>query len=501
MGIQLVKQCNFEVIVRHLAALLGILLISMQLPASNNGPPNAEAMIARPNIVVIMVDDLDERSLDIMLKNGLMPNLKRQIIDYATIFSESFVTFPLCCPSRSSFLTGQYPHNHGVWGNELPNGGASKLVDSSTIATWLEDAGYYTGYVGKYLNMYGIDTSETYVPPGWDDWQATVGDSTYLMYSYTINDNGKLVTYGDEPSDYQTDILGGRAVEFIQERESRDSTPFFLYITPLAPHVEDSTPACTLNYGSLQATLPPVRYIDTTDSVQFPKPPSFNETDVSDKPSNVRKLPMKSAHAECLENLFHDRLETMRAVDDLIQKVISSLRDKKELSKTVIMFTSDNGFLLGEHRLHGKNWIYEESIGVPLYMRIPNVLPQTIDKLVVNNDLAPTFLDLAQTEADIKIDGRSLIPLISNPNADWRNGFLIETLKYSAVRTDHYVYTYYYKNGAREIYDLDHDPDQLKNVKSKLSWKAKITALDDWREALRTCKGLTCHNIENTAPP
>ncbi|MGI0024474.1 MAG: sulfatase/phosphatase domain-containing protein, partial [Nitrososphaera sp.] len=250
-----------------------------------------------------------------------------------------------------------------------------------------------------------------------------------------------------------------------------------------------------------QATLPPIRYIDTTDAIEFPRPPSFNETDVSDKPSSLRKPPLTSTHVGCLENLFHDRLETMRAVDDLIQEVVSSLKDNKELWKTVIVFTSDNGFLLGEHRLHGKNWFYEESIGVPLYIRIPNVPPQTIAKLVVNNDLAPTFLDLAQAQADIEIDGRSLLPLIENPNADWRNGFLIETLKYSAVRTERYAYAFYYAYGAKEVYDLDNDPDQLKNVKSKLPWKSKITALDEWREALRTCKGLSCNNIENRAPP
>ncbi|MGH9878006.1 MAG: sulfatase family protein [Nitrososphaerales archaeon] len=487
--------------IKQLAPLLGVLLVSAQLSALGNNLPSAEALVARPNIVVIMVDDLNERSLDIMVQNGLMPNLKRHIIDKATTFSESFVTFPLCCPSRSTFLTGQYPHNHGVWGNELPDGGASKFVDSTTIATWLQEAGYHTGYVGKYLNMYGIDTPETYVPAGWDDWQATVGDSTYLMYLYTINDNGVLVTYGDEPNDYQTDVLAGRAAEFIQERESSDSTPFFLYVNPLAPHAEDSIPPCTLNYGILQATLPPIRYIDTTDAIEFPRPPSFNETDVSDKPSSLRKPPLNSTHVGCLENLFHDRLETMRAVDDLIQEVVSSLKDNKELWKTVIVFTSDNGFLLGERRLHGKNWFYEESIGVPLYIRIPNMPPQTIAKLVVNNDLAPTFLDLAQAQADIEIDGRSLLPLIENPNADWRNGFLIETLKYSAVRTEHYAYAFYYAYGAKEVYDLDNDPDQLKNVKSKLPWKSKIIALDEWREALRTCKGLSCNNIENRAPP
>jgi arylsulfatase A-like enzyme len=190
----------------------------------------------------------------------------------------------------------------------------------------------------------------------------------------------------------------------------------------------------------------------------------------------------------------------MRAVDDLVQKVVSSLSSNGELGKTVIVFTSDNGYLLGEHRLHAKSRIYEESIGVPLHLRIPNVAPQTIDKLVTNNDLAPTFLQLAQAKADIKIDGRSLIPLIENPNGSWRKGFLVETPKYSAIRTQDYVYASH-SNGAKELYDLDNDPFELQNVSGKAPWNMKISALEDWRRALVNCEGTTCKSIENRAPP
>lgn len=467
---------------------------------SGEAANNAEAVISKPNIVVIMVDDLDERSLDIMLSKGLMPKLKQHIIDKGITFSRTFDTLPLCCPARSTFLTGQYPHNHGVWSNELPSGGVSKLNDKSTIATWLQKAGYYTGYIGKYLNMYGIDTSETYIPPGWSDWQATVGDSTYQMYSYIVNDNGKLVKYGSEANDYQTDVIANRSVKFVSERESDDSTPFFLYINPLAPHVDGSTPECRLNYGSLGTTIPPARYDGTTAAIEFPTSKSFNEADISDKPGKLRFSLLTSEQIGCLEELFHARLETMRAVDDLIGRVVNALGSKNELSRTVVVFTSDNGFLLGEHRMHGKTRAYEESIGIPLYMRIPNIAPRTIDKLVTNNDFAPTFLDLADTSADITIDGRSLVPLIENPAASWRHGFLVETKRYAAIRTDDYVYVYHF-TGGREVYDLETDPDQMQNVKSVTPWSGKIGALDDWRLDLMNCRGAGCRSVENRAPP
>jgi arylsulfatase A-like enzyme len=156
--------------------------------------------------------------------------------------------------------------------------------------------------------------------------------------------------------------------------------------------------------------------------------------------------------------------------------------------------------MLGEHRLHGKTRAYEESIGIPLYMRIPQVSAKTIDKLVTNNDFAPTFLDLANAEADISMDGRSMVPLIEDPGTSWRKGFLVETKRYAAIRTDNYVYVAHFTS-AREVYDLVKDPDQMQNVKSKAPWKGKIPALEAWRLDLMDCSGSSCRSIENRAAP
>ena len=490
---------------RRLALILAVLLIaSIVLPLQSVGDFSAAAMevsISRPNIVVIMADDLDNRSLNKLVKAGLAPNIKGKIIDKAVTFSNSFSTFPLCCPSRATFLTGQYPHNHGVMHNLLPEGGVAKFEDSSSIAIWLNNSGYHTGYVGKYLNQYGVDTPGTYIPPGWNDWQATVGPSTYQMYSYIINDNGNLVTYGKNEKHYQTDILALRAIQYIQEREPQDATPFFLYINPLAPHTDRTTQYCAMNYGVMQTVKPPARYIGTTDHIPPPKPPSFNESDVSDKPVASIAAPLSAAQIACLDDHFHNRLESMRAVDDLVRKVVNNLNNYGELDNTVIVFTSDNGYLLGEHRFREKTRLYEESIRVPLYIRIPGIQTQTIGKLVTNNDLAPTFLELAGAQAGLPIDGRSLIPLIEDLDLDWRKAFLIDTRGYSAIRTEGYVYARHHLTNETEMYDLVKDPYELSSVSGEFPWIEKIPALEEWRKSLLGCAAETCQTLENQIPP
>lgn len=189
----------------------------------------------KPNIIVIMTDDLDTRTLNKLIKVGQMPNLKNYLIDNGLEFTNSFVTHSMCCPSRSTFLTGQYAHNHGVLGNSY----TLKLDDSQTVATWLNKSGYHTGLIGKYLNGYGKRIPGTYIPPGWDEFFALVDPYNDIIYNYKINENGKIINYGDKTKDYQTDVLSEKAVNFIFS--ANDHKPFFLFLTPMAPHSESST--------------------------------------------------------------------------------------------------------------------------------------------------------------------------------------------------------------------------------------------------------------------
>ena len=464
----------------------------------------------RPNIVVIMTDDLDVTTLKEMLDKGWMPNLKKLIIDRGTEFTNSFVTASKCCPSRSTFLTGQYLHNHGV----LRNSEILNLNDNHTLATWLHNAGYKTAHVGKYLNWYGTALNASYVPPGWDSWKTLIDPFTYRVYNYKISDNGLILEFGNSTLDYQTDVLAKLSAEFIETSDLIDDpSPFFLVVMPLPPHEEQQvTKQCFIHGLPLGIIRAPSRYLGTASEVPLPISPSFNETDVSDKPIWIKEFPLIDAEdLKCIEMIYQNRIESMRAVDDLIKLVIESLQKNNEYENTVIIFTSDNGFLFGEHREWSKLNAYEESIRVPLYISTPNNRDvQSSSHLVINNDLAPTILDFADTKSDISVDGRSLVPLLINPTTEnWRDKFLVEHWEgkyhltqylptYKAIRTNSEIYIEY-ENSTGEYYDLTKDPFQLNNQIECTDdiCKKRISGLKESLTELKNCGNGTCQLIEN----
>jgi arylsulfatase A-like enzyme len=438
----------------------------------------------RPNLVVIMADDLDPRTLQTALGAGLLPNFDATFVRGGIRFPNCFATNPICAPSRATFLTGRYSHNHGVHhnGGVIGSGGVTAMDHTSTIATWLQKAGYRTGHVGKFLNGTGSSTPQTWVPPGWDDWQGLIDPTTYSVYNYKINDNGFVVTYGEEEQDYQTDVLAKRAVRFI-DRSDRwvDGKPFFLVVTPLAPHVE-------VHGGAWEdvwswTIRPAPRHIGSTESFPLPQPPSFNEADVSDKPLWLQNRPLLTAeNIQALTRKYRDRLAALRAVDDLIGTVVAALRRTGELDRTVLLFTADNGYLYGEHRLPEKMYAYEESVRLPLYVRVPGLAGgRSLPHIILNNDLAPTLADLGNATPTHVVDGRSFVPVLAGA-APWRERFLIEhwmgtTTKteaptYSAVRTGtaaaqlpDRLYVEYRAGewGAKEFYDRTLDPNEMES--------------------------------------
>jgi N-acetylglucosamine-6-sulfatase len=480
----------------------------------------------KPNLVVIMADDLDSPTLQKLLDDGMMPNLRECIIDKAWTFSESFVTNPLCCPSRATFLTGQYSHNNGVLNNELPIGGASMLDDSSTLAVWLHEKGYQTGIVGKYLNGYGEDTSQTYVPPGWDDWEVLIDPTTYQVYEYMINDNGNVAEYGDSADDYQTDVLAKRAVQMIKHFDEDEANPFFLWVTPLAPHPEFPEGWFTDFHGMTDwytLTIRPAPRHENIYDIDLPDVPNFNEADVSDKPYWIKIRPsMSDTDIQNARSQYNDRLAAMLAEDDLIGSVCTTLYETGRLDNTVLIFTSDNGFLLGKHRVPQKTADYEESIRVPLYIRIPGMSPGASENIVLNNDLAPTLAAFADAVPGIDVDGRSFIPLFSNPDTtDWRKRFFIqhwayttisfEVPTYNAIRTGpsaseapNMLYVEYLNGeniSASELYDIPADPYQLQSLHEDSSEQrvAQRTALSAQVQQFLACSGESCRELEDAS--
>jgi N-acetylglucosamine-6-sulfatase len=508
-------------------------VVSIVAPAVLAGAAQAAT---RPNVVILLTDDLDTQSLTRMVNIGMMPRLRSAVINPGIRFNNFFVTTSLCCPSRATLLTGLYPHNHKVFTNSRPLGGVQRFDDSSSLATWLQKGGYRTGLVGKYFNNYGSDNDPTtpvddvgYIPPGWDDWQGLMDDSadglrSLQMYNYTINDNGRLVRYGFAASDYQTDVIARRAVQFIHESETiNDAQPFFLLVATTAPHVEWPGPILSgcIDSAWNNSIRPPPRHIGTLpDGIQLPRPPNFNEADLRDKPGWFQNIPALTARdIGCLKRQYRDRLTSLRAVDDMVGSLIDALQSKGELGNTVFVFTSDNGFFYGEHRLTDKILGYEESIRVPLYIRAPGFPGQSTLRAALNNDLAPTVAEFAGITPSLHVDGRSLLPLMRNPlQTNWRKRFLVEYLgrvetnhvppkvPFSAVRTtnlsrttppDQFYVEWKDSLGSKEFYDLPTDRYETDSLHKDAAWAGVRNMLASWLNQLRTCGGGSCQALED----
>jgi N-acetylglucosamine-6-sulfatase len=459
--------------------------------------PN-RAIGQRPNIVFILTDDMKASDLD------YMPNTQNLLANQGVQFTEAWVTRSLCCPSRATILRGQYAHNHKVWGNVPPSGGFWKFYDQgledSTIATWLDDAGYNTIFIGKYLNPYGLDRDgnyapTTHVPPGWDRWYAWEGTYRGAGTKYDINENGKIVTY--YRSETRDTDLYAQAAENLIRQTSGEEQPFFMYLSPNAPH----NPAYSAP-----------RHAHLFTDTPLPKPPSFNEKDVSDKPAWVRNKPrLTYSQVSNLTQFYRKRLRALQSVDEMVERLVQALRDTGELSNTYIVFTSDNGIYLGEHRLKDKAAAYNASPRIPLIIRGPSV-PQGVirSQTVLNNDLAPTFADLGGVQVPSFVDGRSLKPLLTTCSpASWRTAFLVEHRRsaeehvyvraipnYDAVRTSRYHYVEYPTTGERELYDLNADPHELTNIYASAS-PALLRDLKSRLEALKSCAGAKCKRAED----
>lgn len=458
-----------------------------------------------PNIVLIMTDDQTASTVT----PEVMPKLSKLIIDHGTSFSDYVVTTPLCCPSRATTITGQYGHNNGVLRNDYDR----LLGKRNTLPVWLQQAGYRTAHVGKFMNAYerSAKTPQT-VAPGWDLWFTQLEKRRY--YNWKASKNGRKLRYGSADNEHLTEVTNRRARAWAGKL-ARKKDPFYLQLDYYAPHGgAGRDDRCNA------APVPAPRDEGFFDGVEAPQPPSFNEADVSDKPEFIRSRPLLDEDdIERINQRYRCTIEALRGVDRGIAKVHRRIAKAGELDQTVFIFTSDNGYFFGEHRIpKGKSHPYDENVRMPLTVLVPpayrNEAPvaSTSDTAVANVDLAPTITDLAgappcrNSRRCRTMDGRSLMPLLDGTGgfpAD--RGFVIELFdcSYRAVRTEGQFYLEHGKGpvnpggGCRpteiEHYDLDSDPFQLENLypapRRSAAGKRQLE-LAEQMGVLRTCAGI-----------
>ena len=429
-------------------------------PVIPSSPATGGPSSTHPNVVLIVTDDQRSDSLHVM------PGVQRLLVRQGMTLRRAIVSNPLCCPSRASILTGRYSHTTGVYFNRGPHGGwrAFKSSESSTIATALHSVGYRTALIGKYMNGYGRDL---YVPPGWDRWFAFAG-ANGAYYDYTMFDNAggpHRVPFGSSPSDYSTDVIRRHAVSFI--RTTPRGTPFFLMVTPYAPH---------------GPPIPAARDRDDLADAPVHLGPAVNEADTSDKPAYIRHH--GPVVPDFMRKLTRRQWETLQAVDDLVSGVLRALSETARSRTTLVIFTSDNGVANGEHRWRYKMDPYEESIRVPFVIRYPGVIPAgaTSRALVSNVDIAGTIADFAG--ASLPTDGPSMRPIVTGARASIRGSVLLEHIRYTSVvptycglRTRRFTFVRY-ATREEELYDLRSDPAELMNVvKARPKTAARLRAL------------------------
>jgi len=434
------------------------------IPGSDGALPTvADAGPAemRPNVVLIVTDDQRYDSL------FTMQNVRRLIGEHGVTFDRAVVSNSLCCPSRASILTGGLSHTTKVWTNVYATWsryGAWPAFheagdEDGTIAVALRDAGYRTALFGKYLNEFPGEQA----PPGWDRFAAFVNNQGGGYFDYDLfrqdEEGRRRVHHGSDPADYSTNVLADDAVAFLRSTDAED--PLFLYYAPFAPH---------------SAIVPAPRDVGTWSSFHQTLPPSFDEADVSDKPEYIRAR--RALSESFARQKYALAYEALQSVDRAVGRIVAALRETDRLRNTLLVFMSDNGIAMGDHRWDYKLTPYEESIHVPLVIRYDPLTSTRAgtrnDALVSNVDLAPTFADIVGIPFSGvgRVDGTSLVPLLDGSAVRIRSGLLLEHAdypgryhvpSYCGLRTPGWTYVRY-SGGVEELYDLRHDPFELRNL-------------------------------------
>lgn len=440
-------------------AIILMIAGSVCLTPSNSQPQR------RPNIVFILIDDLRWDDLGIAGHPFVKtPNIDRIGREGAS-FRNAFMTTPLCSPSRASFLTGQYPHTHGITDNVDRSVASHKLI---TFPIALQQSGYTTAFIGKW--HMGNDDSQR---PGFDRWVSFKGQGSYV--NPEINEDGKDV----KTSGYITDLLTGYATEFIKRRHDK---PFLVYLAHKAIHPEVMQhDDGSVNLAEAERFIPAERHQNLFKGKKIPRRPSAMQPPVG-KPALQRKigdLPPLGASTATRDESVLGRLRSLMAIEEGVGEILKALKETNQLDNTVIVFTSDNGYFYGEHGLSVERRLaYEESIRMPLLIRYPAAVKvgTVRHEFALNIDLAPTLLELAGVAVPSRMEGHSLVPLLKGERTAWRKSFLIEyysdrvfprinRMGYKALRSERWKYIHYFElEGMDELYDLKADPYEITNI-------------------------------------
>ena len=457
-------------------------------PAEEQPPLTAlPGGLTKPNIVFILTDDLAMNMLQ------YMPTVQK-MQKGGTTFSRYFVTDSLCCPSRSSIMTGELPHNSAVFTNTPPDGGYEafeKRDDQSKIfALALQADGYQTAMLGKYLN--GYDPNKNGPEKGWNEWD--VAGNGYPEFNYDLNQNGKVQHYGKDPASYLTDVLAGIASGFIKKSAG---APFFIEVATFAPHAP-YTPA--------------PRDAGKFPTAAVPRTAAYGARPDANAPRWLKDIPpLTKAISAKIDQDFRLRAEAVQAVDKMIGELQAEVQSLGIADKTYFVFSSDNGYHMGDYSLRpGKQTPFDTDINVPLVVVGPGVQAGAVRSEIAENiDLTPTFVDLAGGQGPARPDGRSLVPLFFGPSAvPWRQDALIEhhrpnnfdlndpdapipnsanPISYEALRTADALYVEYV-DGEVSLYDLAKDPLELKNIAPSAP-AAELQAYKSALAAAKACQG------------
>jgi N-acetylglucosamine-6-sulfatase len=465
---------------RRPLALIGLLavaaltiLFGWQAPGATSQPATQQAASAkRPNILLVVTDDQREGTVT----PAIMPNTYRELVQHGFRFRNSFVTNAWCCPSRASILTGQYSHTNGVWTVGGQFGIKAWLPhENSTLATWLQGAGYRTGIIGKYFNGYGAADLPAYKPRGWDT-TAIISGIDYTQnpgyFDYDLFTGVGLVHHGTDADDYSTRVFTREAQRFIAAKNR--GKPWFLYLAYTSPHGPPT---------------PDPDDAGAAGGITYPMSPNVCEADVSDKPAFVQAQPACTrTQAQFDSRMRTQQAQMLASVDRGLGRILDDLKASGQMENTLIVFISDNGVQMGSHRISGKEVPYEESVRVPLMMRWDalGTAPRPIDAFALNIDLAPTITDAAGVTEHNPYDGASLLPMLRGSATAGRDDFLLEHLaigkgdpggpSYCAVRNRKFKYVEY-STGERELYDLAADPAELTSRHDDPALQAEATRL------------------------